>query len=374
MDHLNDLTIYLTEKCNFNCSYCYYKKDYKSSLDIEKIRAALNLFFNKIMDKSKTAYITILGGEPFLKRDLLFQTIDLIEQEQNKKKLNSKIYLFTNGSLLTKEDAEKLIRKKVRVYVSIDGIQESNDCYRKCMLSDESAFIKAINNLKTIPKKNIKKMGINMVVGPKNCKYLMKNIAFFKKFGFHSIDISLMSYAYWPKRSLKTLINQLSIFYRHYLSLFSKNKNTVPFRMYQLAELFRGGWDKMDRCNRIKLAPDGNFYFCDAFFSLPSKKRRRYKIGDINKVFLKKIDLLKEEAKKHILGIFPRTYLLHRQNKMIYCPYGVYYYCKQNKKNLRKYLKNFYLFSRIYSSLLIHLFHKLKDNKKFIEFYAKSDV
>ena len=366
MNHLNDLTIYLTEKCNFSCSYCYYDKDFNVSLDVGKIRKGLDLFFRQI-NKKREVYVTILGGEPFLEKDLLFDTIDLIRQKSKKNDVKANILLFTNGSILDKEDVERLVKKKVRIYLSMDGIKGSNDCYRKLRDSDNSAFDLIIKNLKKLPKKYIKNIYINMVIGPKNCRYFMDNISFLSKMGFRSIDISLMSYSHWPKESLNRLIKQLDRFYHYYISIFTENKGKA-FKMYQLDELFHGGWDKMDRCNRLKIAPDGNFYFCDAFFSTP--KKNRYKIGDVDSGFsIEKIEDIKKEAKDCISKIFPKTFLLHTQNKMIYCPYGVYYHSKLHNKDLKKSLKNFYLFSRIYSSLLMHLFSKLRENKKFIGFY-----
>jgi len=300
----------------------------------------------------------------------MFKTIGLITQKSKALNLDTNILLFTNGSILTKKDMEELIKKNIRIYLSIDGIKESNDSYRKFRNKQKvSAFDTIMKNLDKLPKKYIKNMNINMVIGPKNCKYLMGNIHFLNNMGFSSIDISLMSYSHWPKESLKMLIKQLNIFYEYYASLFTKNISR-PFKMYQLDELFHGGWDKMDMCNRLKIAPDGNFYFCDAFFSIPTNKKGRYKIGDVNTGFsIEKIENIKKEARDAISKIFPDIFILHAQNKMIYCPYGVYYYSKLHNKDLKKSLKNFYLFSKIYSSLLMHLFDKLKNNKKFVKFY-----
>jgi len=371
MRYLNDLTIYLTEKCNFNCSYCYYNKNFTTTLDLGKLEKCLNLLFSQV-DKEKKVNVTILGGEPFLEKTILFQTVDKINKIANKKSISIGILLFTNGSILLKEDLKQLFKKNVRIYLSLDGSKKSNDSYRKFRYNQSiSTFDLIMNNLNSLPKEYLKNMHINMVIGPKNCKHLMENVRFLSKFGFSSIDLSLLSYSHWPKKSLKELIEQLNIFYKYYTSMFIENKG-VPFKIHQLGELFSGGWDKMDRCNRLKLAPDGNLYFCDAFFSIPCKKRSKYKVGNVKNGFsIEKIENLREEAKIGIKDIFPKTFLLHEQDKQIYCPYGVYFYSKLHRKNLKKSLKNFYLFSRIHSSLLMYLFNKLKDNKKFINFYKK---
>jgi sulfatase maturation enzyme AslB (radical SAM superfamily) len=370
--NLNDFTIYITEKCNFDCSYCYFKKDFASSLDENKINKAIDIFFKQI-DPKKKVFITILGGEPLIEKKLLLKTLKLINEKSKKMDLIPKIYLFTNGSLLKNEDVKILIDEGIDICISIDGIKESNDCYRKFRLNNSSTFCKVYKNLSGIDKKYFKKIHANMVIGPENCSNIKKNIKFLSKLGFGSIDLSLMSYSKWGKSNLKELVNGLDWLYNYYISLF--NQKNKPFKMYQLDDLFYGGWCKMDRCNKIKIAPDGNFYFCDAFLSAKQDKKRLYRVGNLKNGFsYKLIEKLKSDASKGIAKIFPKTFLLHSQNKLVYCPYGVYYYTKVHNKDLRLYLKRFYTASKIYSSFLMCLFNSLKNNKKFCEFYKNGKL
>jgi len=368
----NDMTIYLTEECNFACSYCYFNKNNRSTLDFRTISRWIDSFYNKVISNTKVCSITILGGEPLLKKDLLFKTIDYIRSVERKSSINTKILIFTNGSLLDRKTASLLLEKKVGIYLSLDGIKESHDSYR--MFRDKekgSSFDKIMDNLDSMPKTYLEKMHVNMVIGPKNCKHLMDNVRFLHELGFNSVDISLMSYALWPKESIQILVSQLDILFEYYRSIFIDGKKK-PFKMYQLEELFNKGWNKMDRCNRIKLGPDGKLYFCDAFFSIRSDLRIKYALTAWDRKFIEnKTSEIKAEARKGLQDIFPRTFKLHQLNKFIYCPYGVYYDCKEHNKDLMKSLRNYYLFSRIYSSFLIHLFKALKDNKRFLDYYGR---
>jgi len=193
--NFNDLSIYLTEECDFACTYCYYKKNFKTTLSYDKIKSSIENYFSNIANKNKKIVVTILGGEPLLKKELLFKTIDLLNLKKDKEKLNIKIIVFTNGSLLTKEYAEELIRKRVKIILSFDGIKKANDSYRKIRNENKSAFEKVFENIKNFSEEFKKNISINMVVGPKNCQYLMDNIYFFQDLDFFQIDINLMSYA-----------------------------------------------------------------------------------------------------------------------------------------------------------------------------------
>ena len=285
--------------------------------------------------------------------------------------MNIITYLFTNGSFLNKENVRLLQGKDIKIYVSIDGVKESNDKYRKIRGSKNSAFEVVIKNLEKLSDKQKSRMGINMVVGPENCSFLMENIKFFHKMGFYSIDLSLLGYYAWPLRATKQLEKELEKFIKHYKRIFYRFSKEKPFFMYQLAWISNGKWGYMDKCDRIKIGPDGRFYFCDAFFSADSEKRAQFSIGDIKAGFdISKIDALKKEARENIQKIFPSRFSEHEFNKRIYCPYGVYYYAKVNNQEINELLKRFYESSGIYSKFIFKLYNSLKNNEKFKEFYA----
>ena len=78
----------LTNKCNFNCDFCYNKFDpIYSEFPLNKIIE----FYLKIKDLTCT--ISFIGGEPLLYKN--FKRILNI--------INKNIYVYTNGSILTNE-------------------------------------------------------------------------------------------------------------------------------------------------------------------------------------------------------------------------------------------------------------------------------
>jgi len=87
------IRLLITLDCNLSCSYCCNKQQRVYSQFQKKT-------FSEI-DFSKYQNVCITGGEPFLKKDLLYQIIDDIPEGKN-------VYLYTNGVLITDEDVVRL--------------------------------------------------------------------------------------------------------------------------------------------------------------------------------------------------------------------------------------------------------------------------
>jgi sulfatase maturation enzyme AslB (radical SAM superfamily) len=368
-EQLNSLGIYLTERCNFDCSYCYYKKTSKSTLSKDQIREGIRLFFDQIKNKERL-YISILGGEPLLETEKLFYTIDLINEEKLKRDLNVSISIFTNGSLLTNDLAKRLVNLEIMVCISLDGIKISNDCYRKFKNSDMSTYEIIMNNLKKIKDIYRKKFYINMVFTPKTCKYLMESFNNVLQLGTFAIDFHLSTYEYWSKKSLGVLGCELKKFIKFYISLFNENSKNNPFFMYQLGTLIKHDWKDGPKCRMIKLGPDGRFYFCDSYFSLPENERKRYSVGDLSKgIDFKKRQLFKIEACNKLNNKCKDIVSMYSKNKRAMCLYLIYVYCKTQKKDLNKVLKYYYRLSGMYSKTFLMIDGILSSNKKYREMY-----
>lgn len=366
---LQDLSLYLTEQCNLNCSYCYIEKNRELTLSIEEIKKAVDIFYEHCSLLSQPT-ITILGGEPLMTYPLLLEAIDYINKKFER---NIDLILFTNGTLLTPERADELILKKVRIFVSLDGLKKVNDCYRKYFYSPEiSTFDTVMRNFKAMSKKTRSEIGVNMVVGPKTAPLLLKNIKFFQKLGLKQIDFSLLSYGFWEEEEIKKLKEELSKFLRFYIGLFTGKSKGNLFKIDILEHLLMAGnsWEQMGNCHRVKFAADKNFYFCDAFFSLPPKERLKYSVGDLKKgIIIKNINSHVVEASVNISKVKHESREWHNKHKRVYCPFSIYFYTKFNKQNLGEYLDSFYRMSDIYTAVFVYLGDILKSNKKFVEFY-----
>lgn len=367
-DHL---AIYLTEKCNLACEYCYIKKDYQSTLSFPVLKQALD-FFQGCSTETKS--YTFLGGEPLLVYSLVKKTISYINEINKKDASRHKIILFTNGVLLTRSKAIYLDKKGVQIVVSLDGKEDTNDRFRHfSQKSGYSVAASVVKNLEEMPLDILKKIEINAVVTPETCERLFDNVFFFYQKGICSITPSLTVYGQWSKKSYEILEAQLWCLARFYIGLFEKKKQL--FKIGYLESLLKNFCSQMSTCNRVTLGTDGGFYLCDAFLSLTPSRRKKYRISGQKNASadkLKKwIERCKTESEKELKKITPvELFRLHKESKALYCPLGIYHYAKVNGFDPRPYMKDFFKISHMYTSIFWWIKERLKTNKDFLELYA----
>lgn len=140
------LIFFVTAVCNARCKHCFYweeiasanaKKELKLP-EIEKIAKSLNLI-----------YLSIGGGEPFLRSDLA-EIVELFYRHSGLLYCN----IVTNGFYTdrTLKAVKRILkncpRLKLKIQISLDDFEKEHDAYRKV----PGIFAKAINTLKELSK------------------------------------------------------------------------------------------------------------------------------------------------------------------------------------------------------------------------------
>lgn len=187
-----ELTIALTNYCNFSCVYCYQNKNEKlmttevANMIIEKIDRILN------DNKFEGINIHYFGGEPLLNIPVLIYLDENIKKITDKIGIVYKAFLTTSGSMLSKELLQKV--KFSSIQLTFDGLEKTHDRLR---VSDHFHFkekIELIENImnfsqaKVLLRTNICKENKDEIIA------LHKYI--FEKFGNERIEIN-------PNRTIK---------------------------------------------------------------------------------------------------------------------------------------------------------------------------
>ncbi len=128
--------IKLTEVCNFNCLYCYYRERMNDSHEKYMSRNVAvkilteSMKFNKSNGKNTTRVIWH-GGEPLMynvnKFDLILSEINEIAKDLEVSVTHT---IQTNGFLVSEEWIKLFKKHSIQVGVSIDGPAEINDAQR----------------------------------------------------------------------------------------------------------------------------------------------------------------------------------------------------------------------------------------------------
>ena len=165
--------ILITEQCNLNCDYCF-KSNFDANASWEYIK--------EFIDSGSFSELKFFGGEPFLKADLIFKTLDYISNnprftaEEKAQILKPLKYVTTNGTLVD-QYIEKIKAYGLVLQFSLDGPENVHDVHRKTKKGNGS-FNKIIGNIALCYQYNID-FTIHSVISRNNFSQFAETIKFF---------------------------------------------------------------------------------------------------------------------------------------------------------------------------------------------------
>ena len=187
------LRLFLCEKCNFDCKYCYESaNDRKSGKIMSKgiIRKSYSFFkdfFALDIKPWNEIQLRIYGGEPLLCWSRVKYAIELGSGEFRKSAKRFLVYLNTNGSLLTLEIVKFLRERNVIVIISIDGLRKHNK--NRVFYDGTETFYDSLDGIRLCIKNGVK-LGVNVTVDFSNLYEMKKIIDGLKKHGVTDISFN----------------------------------------------------------------------------------------------------------------------------------------------------------------------------------------
>jgi radical SAM protein with 4Fe4S-binding SPASM domain len=164
------LQLYLTNKCNLQCIHCYVDagKYHEDTLTSDEFGSIIDEFANIFQTK-----VIFTGGEA-----LLYQ--DFFTLANRAKKNNLKVFLFTNGTLITSQMIDKLEECVDEIQFSLDGATASvNDLIR-----GEGVYNKVLHSIHLLKNTKIKQR-LAIVLMPQNIEDFRENVEELAKFLEH---------------------------------------------------------------------------------------------------------------------------------------------------------------------------------------------
>jgi len=132
------------ESCNLRCKHCYQNDYSLSDLPREQLLSIARIIDKTLEKWGKIGRISLTGGEPFIRKDLLIDLIEFFDKSSN----CGQIGILTNGTLIDDAIAINLkaFNKLGEIQVSIDGASpESHDRIRGM-----GSFDNAISGIKIL--------------------------------------------------------------------------------------------------------------------------------------------------------------------------------------------------------------------------------
>lgn len=167
----------MTQKCNLNCIYCY--NNWHNNKNIELNYYSIKKIINKLSLYINFSSITLMGGEPLLRKDI-FRIVNFL------KKTKAIIGISTKAHLLDKKRIKKLINRGVSFFeISLDSIDEK--IYYK--LTTAKRLNKVIESISYITKYDVE-CAVTIVITKINYKQVVPIIDLCFDLGVNTIYLS----------------------------------------------------------------------------------------------------------------------------------------------------------------------------------------
>ncbi len=156
--------------CNFACSYCYSAKGRNSTvLSWDKAKVAIDYFVNP--ERIKPQHLSLFisgGGEPLISWDITKKCIEYASARCKEHGFTIYISVVTNGSLITKEIAQFLLRYNCSVCISFEVLQHLQNNQRK-------NFYIVDENIRLLNDMGVRIM-LNSTITPTSVSYMQEMI------------------------------------------------------------------------------------------------------------------------------------------------------------------------------------------------------
>ena len=179
-----NFTVHLTENCNMACSYCLREKTPRD-MSLETLYKTIDLAYSK----GNKAGFCFFGGEPLLKKNLIYEALDYCEKKTADTGIPFACKMTTNGTLIDEEFLARAKAVKMKIGLSFDG--KGQDISRRFPDGSSSADIlekKAKLILSYLP--NTMAM---LTLDPKACGVLCESVKYLLSLGFTEVS-TVMAY------------------------------------------------------------------------------------------------------------------------------------------------------------------------------------
>ncbi|MBF0618807.1 MAG: radical SAM protein [Candidatus Omnitrophica bacterium] len=248
--------IYLTERCNLDCRYCYFRHKKQAELSRETV-----FRFLKALAEANAVPMAfeLSGGEPLLCWELFVETARMIRRQFP----SSSIGVQTNGLLLTPAKAAFLKQYRFNVEIGIDGAEAVTARWRRGM--GPAGFKRLVGNIEACVARGLP-VDCTMTVHPREAMRLKAGFLFLRHLGIRNIDITPAAFMPWTPQAVRVF----------------KAEYTQVMGLARVGDLHGEeervmGKDEVD----LSLHPPGHVLGGDVFLCLPPGLKKKESLWDL---------------------------------------------------------------------------------------------
>ena len=277
----------VSDVCNLRCAYCFNPSKSGKRMERGTAIGALNNLFSAF-PKAERYFIDVSGdGEPLLNLPLIDDLSEYAKRKSDEIDREVTVSLVTNGTLLSKEIANRLQKKGILFGVSLDGNRENHDRYR-IDANGRGTYEAVLKNVQSIEHRQYIGCAVTITREPfplletiKELKKTFKTISI-KPVRSMKLGLNKESLSYWEKE-YEILEGELEKELAHgdTSTLFCLLNGDDYFGKFILRSFLNlKALSRCDSgCGRVAVSFDGEYYPCVAMI------RGKGKLGGIAKGF-----------------------------------------------------------------------------------------
>lgn len=197
-------TIFFTNQCNMDCSYCYENNKKPQSISRGKLDNIIDFIVEQYANGTdKTVSVVTHGGEPLIE----FDKIRYFIEKLNTKIDNVRYIVTTNATLLTDAMFNFLVEHYSEISISIDGTRKAHDANRVFANGQGTYEIVVANAKKLLSRHNDIKA--RMTINPQTVSSLFESVKHLLDLGFTTIVPVADAFCNdWTEEDMNTLVEQ----------------------------------------------------------------------------------------------------------------------------------------------------------------------
>lgn len=268
-----NLTLHLTDNCNMDCSYCIREKCPRDMTE-EVLIKACDLAFSK----GTRAGLCFFGGEPLLKKDLIYKALDYCEAKSGETGIRFDCKMTTNGTLLDEEFLDRAGRSDMGIGLSFDG--KAQDICR--VFVGGKATSSVVEEKAKLLLSRMPDSAALATIAPQAVPYYAESVKYLHDLGFNRVSFVL---AYgkkvnWTDSDLDALREQLELTSDYLKELFIKKEHFYMSAFAaKISDCIRGK-NPAERCHlgtrQMPVTPKGDLYPCTSFIG-----DEKYLLGNV---------------------------------------------------------------------------------------------
>ncbi|WMM25774.1 SPASM domain-containing protein [Tissierella sp. MB52-C2] len=274
------VTLMLIQECNMRCKYCYAEDGQyhdKGKMNLTTAKKSIDFLIDSAGDIGELQ-VSLFGGEPLIMMPLIKNIVNYIKLKEQETKKKIHIGMTTNGTLITEEIEQFMIKNDIHVQISIDGNKETHDSNRY-FINKTGSYDKVVEKTRSMREKGLLTARGTITDEGLN---ILQSFYHLDLLGFRGIALAPANNLLSEKNDNKLLENQIE-YIREFETLVKNGKLNLARKMrmtLSMMEKIHNGNIRFLPCgvgrNAYAIDINGDIYPCHRFVS-----NKEYKLGSV---------------------------------------------------------------------------------------------